>query len=147
MKSPPLVANGKTRVLRLCGVQWIRRRSEEILHPDFEALPAAPVEGIFWPSVRGLGETAAAATGPPPSTRSTLRLHRSGACLCGALARHSEIREIEQWFPDTAAELHGYEQLARDHGHLEDVWAGNLGPINRAQGRLPLCSSCETRAA
>lgn len=71
-------------------------------------------------------------------------LHRSGECLCGALAHHSEMAEIEQWFPDAGAELHGYEQLARDHGHLEDVWAGRL-TVNRAQLRFdhPLCIGCE----
>lgn len=71
-------------------------------------------------------------------------LHRSGECLCGALAHHSEIREIERWFPDAAAELHDYERLAGEHGHLEDVWAGRLS-VNRSQQRLPLCSSCELR--
>ena len=71
-------------------------------------------------------------------------LHRSGECLCGALAHHSEIAEIEQWYPVAAAQLHAYERLAAAHGHLEDVWAGRL-TVNRAQGRLPLCSSCELR--
>lgn len=72
-------------------------------------------------------------------------LHRSGECLCGALAHHSEMRELERWFPDAAAELHTYEQLARDHGHLEDVWAGRL-TVSRTQMRLPLCHSCEAAA-
>lgn len=74
-------------------------------------------------------------------------LHRSGECLCGALAHHSEIRAIEQWFPDDAQMLHDYEALAREHGHLEDVWAGRLTGVNREQMRLPslpLCTSCES---
>lgn len=71
-------------------------------------------------------------------------LHRSGECLCGALAHHSEMREIETWFPETAEELHGYEQLSRDNGHLEDVWAGRLGAVSRRQLRIAgeLCQSC-----
>lgn len=70
-------------------------------------------------------------------------LHRSGECLCGALAHHSEMREIETWYPGEAETLHGYERLAREHGHLEDVWAGRL-TVNRRQMRigLPLCQSC-----
>lgn len=74
-------------------------------------------------------------------------LHRSGECLCGALARPSEIQDIEAWYPTTAAELHGYEQLARDNGHLEDVWARRL-TVNRQQQRLfqPLCVGCEDAA-
>jgi len=73
-------------------------------------------------------------------------LHRSGECLCGALAHHSEIRDIEAWYPAAAREIHAYEQLARDHGHLEDVWAGRLA-VNRDQLRLDqeLCQSCVGR--
>ena len=68
-------------------------------------------------------------------------LHRSGECLCGALAHASEIREIERWFPATAATLHDYEQLALEAGHPENVWARRLSSrISRAQ--LPLCLSC-----
>jgi 3'-phosphoadenosine 5'-phosphosulfate sulfotransferase (PAPS reductase)/FAD synthetase len=69
-------------------------------------------------------------------------LHRSAECLCGAMAHYSEIREIERWFPAEAATLHGYEQLAREHGHPDDMWAGRLR-VSRRQPRLPLCWSCE----
>jgi 3'-phosphoadenosine 5'-phosphosulfate sulfotransferase (PAPS reductase)/FAD synthetase len=74
-------------------------------------------------------------------------LHRSGECLCGALAHRSEIAEIERWFPHEAMDLHAYEQIARDNGHLEDVWAGRL-TVNRQQMRmdLPLCVGCESRS-
>jgi 3'-phosphoadenosine 5'-phosphosulfate sulfotransferase (PAPS reductase)/FAD synthetase len=70
-------------------------------------------------------------------------LHRSGECLCGALAHRSEITDIRSWFPLTAQEITSYEQLARDHGHLEDVWAGRL-TVNRQQLRFdhPLCVGC-----
>ncbi len=69
-------------------------------------------------------------------------LHRSGECLCGALAHAREMRDIEQWFPEEAATLHGYEQLAFEHGHAETVWAGRLrAGVSRQQ--LPLCTSCE----
>jgi 3'-phosphoadenosine 5'-phosphosulfate sulfotransferase (PAPS reductase)/FAD synthetase len=73
-------------------------------------------------------------------------LHRSGECLCGALAHHSEIRDIELWYPAAAAEIHGYESLARERGHIEDVWARRLRRVSRQQLRLdlPLCSSCPT---
>lgn len=69
-------------------------------------------------------------------------LHRSGECLCGALAHHSEMRDIEAWYPATAATLHEYEQLARDRGHLEDVWAGRL-TVHRQQLRLGLQHLCQ----
>ena len=81
-------------------------------------------------------------------------LHRSGECLCGALAHHSEIRDIEAWYPAEARMLHEYEQLARERGHLEDVWAGRLTGVSRQQlrletdvagalgGLMPLCQDC-----
>ncbi len=72
-------------------------------------------------------------------------LHRSGECLCGALAHRSEIKDIEGWFPETAQEIREYETLARENGHLEDVWAGRL-TVNRQQMRFdhPLCIGCES---
>jgi 3'-phosphoadenosine 5'-phosphosulfate sulfotransferase (PAPS reductase)/FAD synthetase len=70
-------------------------------------------------------------------------LHRSGECLCGALAKASEISEIEAWFPAAAAELHEYERLAREAGHNDDVWAGRARRVPKAQPKLPLCWSCE----
>jgi 3'-phosphoadenosine 5'-phosphosulfate sulfotransferase (PAPS reductase)/FAD synthetase len=73
-------------------------------------------------------------------------LHRSGECLCGALAKASEIHDIEAWFPEVAAELHAYEDLAREHGHAEDVWAGRKRRVPKTQARLPLCWSCEAAA-
>lgn len=69
-------------------------------------------------------------------------LHRSGECLCGALAQRGEIREIERWYPDTAARIHSLEARVTAIGHLEDVWAGRLR-VSRQQMRLPLCVSCE----
>jgi 3'-phosphoadenosine 5'-phosphosulfate sulfotransferase (PAPS reductase)/FAD synthetase len=72
-------------------------------------------------------------------------LHRSGECLCGALAHTSEIIDIRAWFPEVAEEIADYEELARQHGHLEDVWAGRL-TVNRQQLRFdhPLCVGCES---
>jgi 3'-phosphoadenosine 5'-phosphosulfate sulfotransferase (PAPS reductase)/FAD synthetase len=72
-------------------------------------------------------------------------LHRSGECLCGALASRSELPDIEAWYPQAGKEIRSYEQLARDHGHLEDRWAGPRLTVSRDQMRfdLPLCSSCE----
>jgi len=72
-------------------------------------------------------------------------LHRSGECLCGAMAKPSELPDIVSWFPEAGKEIRSYEQLARDHGHLEDRWAGPRLRVSRDQMRfdLPLCSSCE----
>jgi hypothetical protein len=73
-------------------------------------------------------------------------LHRSGECLCGALAHHSEIKEIEAWYPKAASQIHEFEALAREQGHIEDVWARRLRRVSRQQMRFdhPLCVGCES---
>jgi len=74
-------------------------------------------------------------------------LHRSGECLCGALARREEFKDIEGWYPLVAQEIRDYERLASENGHLEDRWAVPLR-VNRQQMRFdhPLCVSCEVTA-
>jgi 3'-phosphoadenosine 5'-phosphosulfate sulfotransferase (PAPS reductase)/FAD synthetase len=73
-------------------------------------------------------------------------IHRSGECLCGALAHHSEMKEIERWFPEEAEVLHGYEEIAFRNGHPENVWGARL-PDKISRSQLPLCASCEAQAS
>lgn len=70
-------------------------------------------------------------------------LHRSGECLCGALARRSELKDIEGWFPLTAQEIYTYERLAEEHGHRDDRWAVRQN-VSKEQMRFdqPLCVGC-----
>lgn len=76
------------------------------------------------------------------------KLHRSGECLCGAMAHHKELEEIAFWYPEVAARIRAMEQecFKRD---LPSRWGGaqrlQLPPPE--QGWLPLCQSCETRWA
>lgn len=74
-----------------------------------------------------------------------VRCHRSGECLCGALARRSELAEIEFWYPAVAREIRKYEQLAEALGHRDDRWAVRQN-VSRDQMRLdhPLCVGCES---
>lgn len=46
-------------------------------------------------------------------------LHRSGECLCGAFTRKGEFREIELWYPDTAAYIKDLE------GQVQEVEPGS----------------------
>jgi 3'-phosphoadenosine 5'-phosphosulfate sulfotransferase (PAPS reductase)/FAD synthetase len=82
-------------------------------------------------------------------------LHRSGECLCGALARQDEIHEIDRWFPEVGARIHALERRCEGAGITACVWAGKEARrINRRQlhlfpksAVLPLlCSSCEAGA-
>lgn len=73
------------------------------------------------------------------------KLHRSGECLCGALARPEEINEIAFWYPEVAARLHALEQQCHERG-LPSRWGSKPSPLtNPDQPFLPLCASCPTR--
>jgi 3'-phosphoadenosine 5'-phosphosulfate sulfotransferase (PAPS reductase)/FAD synthetase len=43
-------------------------------------------------------------------------IHMSGECLCGAFAHPGELKEIELWFPETAAYIRDLEKKARAAG-------------------------------
>lgn len=72
-------------------------------------------------------------------------LHRSGECLCGALARPDEIRDIEIWYPKVAERIHALEAQARELGLASTTWANrNASRKGLAQTKaLALCSSCQ----
>lgn len=81
-------------------------------------------------------------------------LHRSGECLCGALARPEEIHDIALWYPATAARIQELERECEARGIVACVWAGRdarrlhpdqLGLFPKS-GLAPLCTSCEAAA-
>lgn len=81
-------------------------------------------------------------------------LHRSGECLCGALARPGEIHEIARWFPMEARRINDLEHQCEAQGLTSTVWAsGEARGLSEGQGQLfskadlaPLCVSCKTNA-
>lgn len=74
-------------------------------------------------------------------------LHRSGECLCGALAQPDEIREIELFFPEVAERIHKLEREVELAGIPACRWANRLpGKISNSQIAMPLCTSCEAAA-
>ena len=74
-------------------------------------------------------------------------LHRSGECLCGALANHREIEEIERWYPAAALEIHRVEGIAATAGHRAVRWAyrppAASAPLDGQMEMLPMCASCQ----
>lgn len=79
-------------------------------------------------------------------------IHKSGECLCGAFAKPGELRELEFWFPEKAAEIRALEAEVRAAGF---PWGWEDGPPQWYQewkkgqqffdGMIPegvLCSSC-----
>lgn len=81
-------------------------------------------------------------------------LHRSGECLCGALARPEEIHDITRWFPDTARRINALEKECERRGIVAATWAGkDARKVHPDQQQLfskadlaPLCTSCEANA-
>ena len=75
------------------------------------------------------------------------KLHRSGECLCGALADPQELDWIAFWYPETAARIRALEQDCFSRG-LPYRWGEKASrPIEANQPMLPLCSDCPTRWA
>lgn len=78
-------------------------------------------------------------------------LHRSGECLCGALARREELLDIERWYPEVGQRIRDLEARAKDAGLADHFWAMR-SPVSADQIELteptgePLCMSCERRA-
>ena len=73
-------------------------------------------------------------------------LHRSGECLCGALAREEEIHEIDLWFPTEAKRIHDLEATARACGLKNTRWASRKKWGDNVPLTLPMCATCELAA-
>lgn len=72
-------------------------------------------------------------------------LHRSGECLCGALADPQELNWIAFWYPDVAARIRRLEQQCFLK-HLPYRWGADPSrPFDPNQPMLPLCADCPTR--
>jgi len=73
------------------------------------------------------------------------KLHRSGECLCGALADPKELDEIAFWYPEVGARIRALEFACFQRG-LPYAWGRNPSvPFDLRQPMLPLCQSCTTR--
>lgn len=71
-------------------------------------------------------------------------LHRSGECLCGALARREELKEILEWYPDEGQRIIDLEDRCKALGIDEHFWALR-SEVSAAQEQLfdsPLCVKC-----
>ena len=72
-------------------------------------------------------------------------LHRSGECLCGALADPQELDWIGFWYPEVRERIRKLERQCFERG-LPHNWGRGL-PVSDDpnQPMLPLCSDCPTR--
>lgn len=70
-------------------------------------------------------------------------LHKSGECLCGALAVRSEFQEIKAWYPDVAKRIENLQNECQLRGIKHFLWGERQqGRPDYPQHTLPLCSSC-----
>jgi 3'-phosphoadenosine 5'-phosphosulfate sulfotransferase (PAPS reductase)/FAD synthetase len=75
------------------------------------------------------------------------KLHRSGECLCGALADPQELDWIGYWYPEVAAHIRSIEQDCFSR-QLPYRWGTKASqPFESQQPMLPLCQDCPTRWA
>ena len=76
-------------------------------------------------------------------------IHKSGECMCGAFAegdrnKDSELRELELWFPEMAAEIKALQKEAEAAG-VHAKW-GHRPPkpnLTKELPFMPLCIGCE----
>lgn len=79
-----------------------------------------------------------------PRNQVTDLLHRSGECLCGALARREELQEILDWYPEAGQRIIDLENRCLAEGIDDRFWAMRSNTSAR-QGQLfesPLCVGC-----
>ena len=73
------------------------------------------------------------------------KLHRSGECLCGALADPLELDWIAYWYPDVASRIRSLEHECFKR-QLPYRWGTKPSqPFEPDQLMLPLCQDCPTR--
>lgn len=74
-------------------------------------------------------------------------LHRSGECLCGALADPNELKEIEFWYPDVGQRIRSLERQCFEKGLPWQWGSKQVKAADPQQAFMPMCQSCELRWA
>jgi len=83
-----------------------------------------------------------------PRNPVSINCHRSGECLCGALANRAELDEIAFFYPEIGQRYGALMAEAEARGIADHEWAGGYTASRRSTPRsasLPLCTSCELR--
>lgn len=87
-----------------------------------------------------------------PRNPVAVNCHRSGECLCGALANHAELGEIAFFYPEVGARFARLAAEVTARGIAADQWAGGPTSRRRITARsanttsMPLCQTCLFRA-
>lgn len=79
----------------------------------------------------------------------SVNCHRSGECLCGALANFAELEEIAFFYPEVGERYARLQSEAQARGLERWQWAGGPTGPRRFSGRtnrsLALCTACQLR--
>lgn len=80
-----------------------------------------------------------------PRNPVSINLHRSGECLCGALADPRELDVIAFFYPKVGAHIRDLERQCFEK-RLPYAWGRDPSqPFDDNQSMMPLCQSCATR--
>jgi hypothetical protein len=87
------------------------------------------------------------AHGLPRNVVSDTLGHKSGECLCGALAQRRELKELALWYPEVADRIFRLEQRVKAAGLDDHMWATrskiNAGQMPLDEEVIPrLCAGC-----
>jgi 3'-phosphoadenosine 5'-phosphosulfate sulfotransferase (PAPS reductase)/FAD synthetase len=123
-----------------------RRKSAKLARPHYKdpehsAVWAHPI--LDWTKADCLDYLTETKT---PRNPVSVNCHRSGECLCGALANHAELGEIAFFYPEVGERFARLQPDVRARGITDDEWAGGPTRTRRASARsatLPLCTSCQ----
>lgn len=71
-------------------------------------------------------------------------MHISGECFCGCFAAAEEVHMLEIFYPDQAARIAVWEQMAREAGHegKRCRWGGDTRVPAEQMEMFPLCHFC-----
>ena len=64
------------------------------------------------------------------------KIHKSGECLCGTFAREGDLKEIEFWYPETAAYIKSLQDEAKALGKKFPYWGHREGKGQQPQGHF-----------
>lgn len=134
---------GKEKVLLVSGIhrkESKRRKYRTPTNPDHETRRCVWVNPILNFNQAAITEVREQAE--LPQCEGSALIHKSGECLCGAMAKPEELKEIEYWFPETGKYIRDLEREAEAAGKPCCKWGSVCAVKSKAKEVGPLCQSC-----
>ena len=77
-----------------------------------------------------------------PQCEGAALIHKSGECLCGAMAKADELPEIEFWFPETGKYIRDLEREAEKASKPYCRWGCGHDKRAGVPAPGPMCQGC-----